>query len=76
VIGVDANGQLYLDKVRTDSATLRRRLVARFTERPNDRVVFLRADRSLEYGVLQATMALASSAGAQVVGLVASEPPK
>jgi biopolymer transport protein TolR len=76
VIGVDASGQLYLDKVRTDSATLRRELVTRFSQRPDDRVVFLRADRSLPYGVLQGTIAIASSAGAQVVGLVASEPAK
>jgi biopolymer transport protein TolR len=76
VIGVAAGGQLYLDKVRTDSATLRRRLVARFAARPDDRVVFLRADRSLPYGTLEATMAIASSAGASVVGLVASDPAK
>ena len=76
VIGVDAHGQLYLDKVRTDSATLHQQLVTRFSQRPDDRVVFLRADRSLPYGVLQTTMAIASSAGAEVVGLVASEPAK
>ena len=72
VIGMDASGQLYLDKSRTDSTTLRRRLVARFNARPDDRVVFLRADRSLPYGQLESTMALASSAGATVIGLVAS----
>ena len=67
----------YLDKQRVDSATLRQRLEARFREHPDDRVVFLRADESLPYEVLQNAMALASSAGAQVVGLVSRpSPPK
>jgi len=73
-LGVDAQRRLYLDKVLVDSATLRQRLEARFREHPEDRVVFLRADESLPYEVLQNTMALASSAGAQVVGLVSRTP--
>jgi biopolymer transport protein ExbD len=75
VIGLDAGGRLYLNKVPVDSARLRPALVERFRARPDDRVVFLRADRSLPYGQLQETMSLASTAGAQVVGLVSSEPP-
>jgi len=74
VLGIDAHGQLYLDKVAIDSSTLRQRLGARFRQHPEDRVVFLRADESLPYGALQNTMDIASSAGAQVVGLV-SRPP-
>jgi biopolymer transport protein TolR len=74
VIGLDTQGRLYFNKVRTDSAALRQQLVARFRERPEDRVVFLRADQALPYEELEATMALASGAGAQVVGLVSSEP--
>jgi biopolymer transport protein TolR len=69
-LGVDARRRLYLDKVAIDSATLRQRLETRFREHPEDRVVFLRADESLPYEVLQNTMTLASSAGAEVVGLV------
>lgn len=74
VLGVDARGQLFLNKTPIDSATLRQRLATRFREHPNDRVVFLRADEALPYGQLQGTMELASKAGAEVVGLV-SRPP-
>jgi biopolymer transport protein TolR len=73
-LGVDAQRRLYLNKVLIDSTTLRRQLEARFREHPDDRVVFLRADESLPYEVLQNTMALASGAGAQVVGLVSRAP--
>jgi biopolymer transport protein TolR len=73
-LGIDAQRRLYLDKQLVDSATLRRRLEARFREHPEDRVVFLRADESLPYEVLQSTMTLASGAGAQVVGLVSRAP--
>ena len=74
VIGVDEHGQLYFNKLRTDSSDLRITLIERFRSRPDDRVVFIRADESLPYGRLQTTMELASSAGARVVGLVSSEP--
>jgi len=73
-LGVDAQRRLYLNKVLVDSATLRRQLETRFREHPDDRVVFLRADEALPYEVLQNTMALASGAGAQVVGLVSRAP--
>jgi biopolymer transport protein TolR len=77
VIGIDAHGQRYVDRMAVDSATLRRRLEARFRAHPDDRVIFVRADESLPYEELQNTMALASSAGAQVVGLVSRPfPPK
>jgi biopolymer transport protein ExbD len=74
MLGIDARGQLFLDKVAIDSARLRERLRARFREHPEDRVVFLRGDESLPYGKLQSTMELAASAGAQVVGLVSRAP--
>jgi biopolymer transport protein ExbD len=35
VLGVDAQGQLYLDRLPMDSATVRRRLVTRFRESPD-----------------------------------------
>ena len=74
VIGLDAQGRLFFNKTPTDSVALRTALVERFRERPDDRVVFIRADHSLPYGQLQDAMSLASSAGAHVVGLVSSEP--
>jgi len=40
-----------------------------------DRVVYLRADASLPYARVQSVMALASGAGAGVVGLVSERPP-
>jgi biopolymer transport protein TolR len=76
VIGLDAQGRLFLDKVPTDSASLRRALVERFSDKPDDRVVFIRADQALPYGQLEDAMALASAAGAHVVGLVSSDAPQ
>jgi len=74
VLGIDASGQLYLDKVPVDSATLSRRLAMRFRNQPDDRVVLLRADESLPYARLQTTMDIAARAGAQIVGLVSRTP--
>jgi biopolymer transport protein ExbD len=73
-LGVDAQRRLYLNKAPVDSVTLRQRLESRFREHPEDRVIFLRADESLPFEVLQNMMALASGTGAQVVGLVSRAP--
>jgi biopolymer transport protein TolR len=74
VLGLDADGRMYLDKKPIDSTSLRRELTARYQQKPEHRVLFLWADASLPYEQVQSTMALASSAGAQVIGLVSREP--
>jgi biopolymer transport protein ExbD len=50
------------------------RLAARFRRVPNDRVVYVRADRGLAYARVEETMSIATTAGARVVGLVSVPP--
>ena len=70
VIALDARGQFFFNKRAVSEAELRTRLRARFAGAPLDRVVYLRADRTLEYRLVRNAMALAADEGARVVGLI------
>ena len=70
-LGIDRDGQYYLNKRPIVAAALEPALRRLFATRPDDRVLYLRADRSLDYGVVHSAMAVAARSGARVVGLVA-----
>jgi biopolymer transport protein ExbD len=70
VIGIDATGGYFLNKVPMSEGGLRAALQRRFTKRPLDRVVYLRADKDLEYRKVQGALSVASGAGAHFVGLI------
>jgi biopolymer transport protein ExbD len=76
VIGIDISGRLFFNKQPVSERVLAERLADRFRRTPNDRVVYVRADRELAYSRVEEAMALASTAGARVVGLVSVNPPE
>ena len=76
VIGLDASGGLYFNKRPVSDAELRARLRDRFAARPEDRLVYIRADRGLAFERVRSVMGLASAEGARVVGLVATAAPR
>ena len=75
VVGLDAHGRYYLNRVPVSEAELTERLTERFRLRPEDHVVYLRADKDLTYSRVQVAMAVSATAGARVVGLVSEQPP-
>ena len=76
VIGIDVAGRLFLDKQPVSERMLAERLAERFRRTPDDRVVYVRADQNLAYSKVQSAMAIASAAGARVVGLVSVQRPE
>ncbi len=72
-LGIDASGRYYLNKRLVAAAALEPALRRLFAAHPDDRVLYLRADRSLDYAVVQGAMDAAARAGARVVGLVAEQ---
>ena len=70
VMGVDLRGNYYLDKkpVRRDQVPAM--LAQAFRERPQDKVLFLKADAGLPYEEIMIVMELAKDAGARVVAAV------
>lgn len=74
-LGIDREGRYYLNRqviAREDAQQL---LKAEFERHPDDRVLFLKADRSIRYGEVLAAMRLARTAGARVVAAVTEQSP-
>lgn len=75
VLGIDMNGAYYLNKrpiAAGDAAALLR---AEFERHPEDRVLFIKADRSLRYGEMMKAMELGREAGARVIAAVTEQSP-
>ena len=75
VVGIDLNGRLYLDKQLIDRESLAAALRARYASGSADRILYVRADKDVEYGVVQDALDLARKNGAVVVGMISETPP-
>jgi biopolymer transport protein TolR len=71
VMGVDVRGNYYLDKKPVAREQVPAMLAQAFRERPQDKVLFLKADGSLPYQEIITVMEIARDAGARVVAAVA-----
>jgi biopolymer transport protein ExbD len=72
-MGIDINGNYYLEKKPIGKDVIQDRLSQMFADRPLDKVLFLKADINLPYADVVEAMQLARRAGARVVAAV-SEP--
>ena len=72
-INVDAEGRVYIQKTEVDTENLVPKLTAIQAERQSDKV-FLRADRTLDYGVVMQIMGALSAGGFRNIGLVTDQP--
>lgn len=75
VIGIDRFGRFYLDKQPIDRASLAAALRSSYASGAHDRVLYIRADKDVEYGVVQDALDLAASNGAVVVGMITEQAP-
>jgi len=73
VVSVTAAGDLYLNDTRMTERSLGDKLRAILREQP-ERLVFLRADSSVQYGEVMRVMAVVKEAGVERLGMV-TEPP-
>ena len=72
-INMDAEGRVYIQKTEVDREDLVAKLTAIQAERRSDKV-FLRADRSLDYGAVMQIMGALSAGGFRNIGLVTDQP--
>jgi biopolymer transport protein ExbD len=72
-LGIDVAGNYYLNRQPIERADALRLLTAEFERHPDDRVLFVKADRSLTYGEVRAALELARDAGARVVAAVTQQ---
>jgi len=72
-LGIDAGGNYYLNKEPIRKEDALRLLTAEFERHPEDRVLFVKADRSLKYSEVKAAMEIARDAGARVMAAVTDQ---
>jgi biopolymer transport protein TolR len=74
-LGIDNLGNYYLNKTPINKADVAGLLQAEFARHPDDRVLFVRADRTLRYGEIMEAMRIARNSGARVVAAVTEQDP-
>jgi len=83
-LGIDRDGKFYLDLTdpRTgkytgprliSDADLPGQLTTLYANRTVDKILYLKADESIEYGRIQAALEIARKAGVRVVGAIAEQ---
>ena len=70
VLGIDAGGNYFLDGRSITKEALESQLRAIYAARPEDKVLYFKADNQLKYGRVQEGIEIARRAGVRVVAAV------
>jgi biopolymer transport protein ExbD len=72
-VGIDASGSYYLNKHPIAYDTLLATLTRIYAARPEDKIIYIRADKGLEYAKIIDIIDVASKAGAIVSGMISEQ---
>ena len=75
VLGIDKNGQYFLNKQPIRNETLAQEIKRIYDARTLDKILYVKADRELEYGKIVEAMDIASRNGVRVVGAITEQRP-
>jgi biopolymer transport protein TolR len=75
MFGIDQEGRWYLNKKPIRPEDAEKLLEQEFLKHPDDKVLFVKADRNLKYGEMLKLMEIAKKAGAAVVAAVSDSKP-
>lgn len=75
VLGIDAFGQYYLNKKPIKNETLADNLKRIFDARTTDKILYVKADKNLEYSKVLDAIDLAAHNGVRVVGAISDQQP-
>jgi biopolymer transport protein TolR len=73
VLGIDREGQYYLNKREIKNADLPQMLRKIFDARTEDKILYLKADKTLEYAKVLDAIDIASKNGVRVVGMISDQ---
>jgi biopolymer transport protein TolR len=73
--GIDNQGNWFINRKPINKADAQKLLEAEFLKHPDDKVLFVKADRNLKYGAMMEVMEIAKKAGAAVVAAVTDSKP-
>ena len=75
VLGIDAVGQYYLNKKPIKNETLPAELKRIYDARTVDKILYVKADKGLEYSKVIDALDIAATAGVRVTGLITDQRP-
>jgi biopolymer transport protein TolR len=75
VLGIDVNGQYFLNKKPIHNADLPELLKQIYDNRTQDKIMYLKADKNLDYGKITTAIDIASHAGVRVTGMITEQIP-
>src|SRR6187549_1963355 len=75
VLGIAADGQYYLNKKAIPNAELAQRLKAIFETREEDKLLYIKAHKDLEYGKVLDAMDIAAHNDVRVTGMITDQRP-
>jgi biopolymer transport protein TolR len=76
VLGIDVNGQYYLNKKPIHNEDLPEQLKQIYAvTHTEDKIMYLKADKNLDYGKILTAMDIASKAGVRVTGMITEQIP-
>jgi biopolymer transport protein TolR len=73
VLGIDRDGQYYLNKREIKNAELPQLLKKIFDARTEDKILYLKADKTLDYSKVLDAIDIASKNGVRVVGMISDQ---
>ena len=73
VLGIDRDGQYYLNKRQINNQDLAPMLKKIFDARTEDKILYLKADKTLDYAKVLDAIDLASKNGVRVVGMISDQ---
>jgi len=75
VLGIDANGQYFLNKQPIRNETLAERIKQIYDVRQVDKVMYIKADKNLEYSKVLDALDIAAKNGVRVTGMITDQRP-
>src|SRR6266571_4483771 len=75
VLGIDANGQYFLNKAPIPNAVLPQRLKAIYATREEDKLLYIKAHKDLEYGKVLDALDIAAHNDVRVTGMITDQKP-
>jgi biopolymer transport protein ExbD len=75
LLGIDANGQYYLNRAPIPNNTLEDKLTDIYSKRTEDKILYVKADKNLEYGKILDALDVAAKGGVRMTAMVTDQTP-
>ena len=75
VLGIDANGQYFLNKKAIRNETLAEQVKRIYDARTVDKIMYVKADKNLDYSKIQDAVDIISKNGVRVAGMITDQQP-